>query len=719
MGNLDSTFRAARRLAKGAYWLMTPWRTSERWRFLQDRALMEKKAQDLAALFEQERARLVSPLRDEPPVLPFDPYDDADVMDSAGSDFGDIFWPPVDAASIRDAGNAARFIIDVLRSRKDLRLRFPDAFSALDGGDFGRWVASDAGRTELGVSEDGARHLVVLLASDPAARARQFFMSSTEVRAALPHGLMPAGRRSLFKWFVRHARDGASLTIEEIWWLFFQATEDPQGELCRAYLFTPEWQRLFPDGLTVFGWPSFAEWVRATYGPENLAGMSSAAPGHLRPEVQLRAAYWARPAWRAAHPDALAHAGSARAFIDWLMSGGDVELGPQARTWCSGLDAEQVSSELPNGPVNVIGHFCYPSGLRVSVEALVGAMARQGIRASLRDVRTDPRDDPRHVRFDGLETGDVTIIHVQPEPFFAEVYARADLAERVPRTYRIAYWYWEFDSVPQSWCDHAAQVDEVWVATEFIARGLRERLTIPVRTLFPGVALAPFQVRSRSYFGLPSDRYIFLFTFHMMSVMERKNPLGLIRAFQKAFRSDEPVTLVLKTSFGDRHPEQFDELLDAAAGIPAIKIIDEVYTSDEVLSLMNTCDAYVSLHRSEGLGLTMAEAMLMGKPVVATGFSGNMDFMDEDNSLLVPYEAVTVGRAIPPYEADLEWAEPSVEHAAQALRRLYDDQQGARELGARGQRSAMKRLSLEEAGKRIVGRLAEIESLRRDLGPGT
>ena len=90
-----------------------------------------------------------------------------------------------------------------------------------------------------------------------------------------------------------------------------------------------------------------------------------------------------------------------------------------------------------------------------------------------------------------------------------------------------------------------------------------------------------------------------------------------------------------------------------------VRIIDKVYRPDEVLSLMDACDAYVSLHRSEGLGLTMAEAMLMGKPVVATGYSGNVDFMNDSNSLLVPYQLVTLGREIPPYAAHFEWAEPS------------------------------------------------------------
>jgi glycosyltransferase involved in cell wall biosynthesis len=194
--------------------------------------------------------------------------------------------------------------------------------------------------------------------------------------------------------------------------------------------------------------------------------------------------------------------------------------------------------------------------------------------------------------------------------------------------------------------------------------------------------------------------------------MERKNPKGLIRAFKLAFSRDEPVRLVLKSSFGDRHPEQMQELRDAAAGAN-ITVIDQVFSPDEVLSLMDACDAYVSLHRSEGLGLTMAEAMLMGKPVIATGFSGNVDFMDESNSLLVPYKLVKLGKSIPPYEANLEWAEPSEEHAAQLMRKVYEDQAWARELGARGKASAEANLSLQTAGQKIANRLKEIKELSR------
>jgi len=718
----DSLRRAARKIPKAAFWLVTPWRMRERLQFLYERAAREARVKALADLLDQERLRLETLRRgdsDAAPALMLDLLDTADVLKAAQLPPEQVFWPSVHADAVTNRQAAARFLLDALRQRKELRDRFPGALSEPGGGGLVLWLHSPEGQQNLGVTPENAQHLVSLFSEDFAARARQFFLVSEEIRSVLPHGLLPSGQRSLFRWFVQHGLQAGDLGLEEVWWLFLQARENPRAELRLAFLFTPHWQQHFPDALTVFGWSRFADWADKTYGAGSVSQRLAVSSDFLEPALQIRIAYLARTSWRDEHPDALSNKAAALGLLQWLESSEEAQIGPEARAWVAGLNGQALIPDLLKPTVNVIGHFCYPSGLRVSVEAMIEAMALAGVRTSLRDIRTDARDDPQHVRFDGLETGDITIIHAQPEPFFAEAYARADLVERMPRTYRIAYWYWEFDSIPDAWSAHAAQADEVWTATEFIARGLRERLSVPVSTLFPGVTLAPFQVRERAYFDLDAHRFTFLFTFHMMSVMERKNPLGLVRAFKMAFSADEPVALVLKTSFGDRHPEQFRELCEAVAGFPTITIIDQVLSSDEVLSLMHACDAYVSLHRSEGLGLTMAEAMLMGKPVIATGFSGNMDFMDEENSLLVSYERVKVGRPIPPYDADLEWAEPSVEHAAQLMRRLYEEPEWAREIGARGRLSAEKNLSLEKAGRRMAERLSEIDALRRSATPPT
>ncbi|MGJ7525698.1 glycosyltransferase [Variovorax sp. GB1P17] len=643
------------------------------------------------------------------PASALDLFIDRTYLESAGLPREDVVWMPQAANRICDQWSAARWCLDLLRTRPDIAQRFPVALSAGSGGEFGRWIAQEGGAA-LGLSEAVRAIVVDSLSMDLGARARQAFLFHDDIRNSLPQGLLPIGQFKLFHWFMQHGRRAAGLRLEEVWWLFREASEQPARELVLAYAFTPAWQELYPDGLTIFGRRAFAAWFSAFYRVTSAWVDPAGWAVDIESARQIRMAYLARAQWRSQHPQALDDASHARELIEWLATP-DAAQPQEVAQWCASLDAAQVAAEVAAQGVNVIGHFSYPSGLRVSVEALIEGLERVGVRTSLRDLRTDRKDDPTHVNFRGFEDFETTLIHVQPEPFFDQAFARSDLYQRSPRTYRIAYWYWEFDSIPDAWVAHAESVDEVWAATEFVARGLRNRLKVPVRTLFPGVKLGPYEQRPGAYFGLKEAPYTFLFTFHMMSVMERKNPIGLIRAFTQAFGADPSVHLVLKTSFGDRHPVQFQELL-AAATAANITVINEVYSPEDVLSLMDACDAYVSLHRSEGLGLTMAEAMLMGKPVIATNFSGNVDFMDEGNSLLVDYKLVKLGKAIPPYDAHLEWAEPSETHAAELMRRVFENQAWARDLGARAKASADANMSLDVAGRKVSARLAEIRALR-------
>ena len=555
MTGLDSLRRNARRVPKAAFWLMTPWRMPERLRFLRERAASQERARLLDDLIERERSRLEAGAQgNAAECMPgLDLCSDAALSEAAGLPSASVIGSSVDPQAVIDIWTAARFCMSLLRGRKDLYARFPYALSeTADKNAFLLWLQSDDGAQDVGLTPVSQAYVAGLFSGDFAARARQAFMTEPRIRQVLPHGLTPAGQHSLFEWFMQHVWNEAEVHLrrEEILWLFMQAAENPRAELARAYLFTPDWQQQFPDALTAFGWSGFASWFVRHYGADPQWVGVDVALEWYEPALQVRLGYGAQLAWQTKHPQALSDPGEALALLEWLASGKDASLSAAARRWCQALDVRAVVSALLKPGVNIIGHFCYPSGLRVSVESIAQALGQVGVDASLRDLRTDAKDDPHHVDFDGPEVHDVTVIHTQPEPFFPEAYVRADLAERSPRTYRIAYWYWEFDSIPDAWVDSAKQVDEVWTATEFIARGLRERLSVPVRTLFPGVRLTPFEVRKRSDFGLDEDRYTFLFTFHMMSVMERKNPLGLIRAFKAAFLEDDKVSLVLKTSFG-------------------------------------------------------------------------------------------------------------------------------------------------------------------------
>jgi glycosyltransferase involved in cell wall biosynthesis len=209
----------------------------------------------------------------------------------------------------------------------------------------------------------------------------------------------------------------------------------------------------------------------------------------------------------------------------------------------------------------------------------------------------------------------------------------------------------------------------------------------------------------REHFGLKDDQKVFLFMFDVQSIVERKNPAGVIDAFKRAFPRERDARLVLKLTHGS--PAVIKGLHDHASD-PRVIVIDRVFDREEVNSLLASSDCYVSLHRSEGFGLTMAEAMALGKPVIATAYSANLDFMNVGNSMLVRCRIVRLERDHPPYSRGSTWADPDVDHAAELMRAVYDDPARAREMGQRAREEVMAYLSPAAAGARISERLALI-----------
>lgn len=359
--------------------------------------------------------------------------------------------------------------------------------------------------------------------------------------------------------------------------------------------------------------------------------------------------------------------------------------------------------------INLLGHFKYDSGLQEEVLQQAAALNDLGYRTFLRDVPVSyPRDPADGGRFTDPEAGGVTVVKLGAQLPLDEAYRRAGLHPR-PGVYRIVCWSWELEDFPREAVERAGLADEVWAVSEFCAESIRRAMPGTPVFAMPTVAAAHvFEPKPRAHFGLPDDRFLFLFLFDMASGMERKNPLGLIAAFRRAFPAGEPVHLAIKVSRGHAHPAEFAELR-RAADAAGVTLIDRILPRAEVQALLATCDSYVSLHRSEGLGLTMAEAMLLGKPTVGTAYSGNLDFMTDDNSFLVRYERVKLARDYPPYPRGCVWAEPSVEHAAEQMRRVFADRAGAAAVAARGRATVAAVLSREAAAKRMAARLAEIK----------
>jgi|694.fasta_scaffold21394_3 glycosyltransferase involved in cell wall biosynthesis len=277
-------------------------------------------------------------------------------------------------------------------------------------------------------------------------------------------------------------------------------------------------------------------------------------------------------------------------------------------------------------------------------------------------------------------------------------------------TYVVGQWFWELEVAPDWYKDSYQYVDELWAPTKFIEEMLRREAPdrIPVHHM-PLPLRKPRVVENAQRSDLElDDRFMFLFTFDFMSVMKRKNPLGLVEAFKKAFALNEGPMLVLKSINGETRPEGFAELMKAIDGREDIILMNKYLDSHQSASLMNLCDCYVSLHRSEGLGLTIAEAMLLGKPVIATNYSGNLDFMKPETSYLVSWDRVKVGEGAEAYDSNATWAEPNLDEAASLMRQVYLNPDQAKEKALAGKKDLEERFTPEITGLRMKKRLEEI-----------
>ncbi len=251
--------------------------------------------------------------------------------------------------------------------------------------------------------------------------------------------------------------------------------------------------------------------------------------------------------------------------------------------------------------------------------------------------------------------------------------------------YNIGYWAWELSKCPKEWVPIIEMVDEIWAPSRFIQSAFAEKTGIPVEYMPLCVTLQPFQKRGRIEFKLPENHFLFLFVFDFLSYMERKNPFAAIRAFQIAFPDRScKVGLVIKVMNGDSENPQWVKMMALIDNDSRIQIINRTMSRSEVLSLIDSCDSFVSLHRSEGFGRGPAEAMLLGKPVIATNYSGNTDFTRPDNSCLVNYRFRPVESGQYVFEDGQVWADADVQHAAWHMKRLVENPAMTAEIGLRG-----------------------------------
>ena len=292
----------------------------------------------------------------------------------------------------------------------------------------------------------------------------------------------------------------------------------------------------------------------------------------------------------------------------------------------------------------------------------------------------------------------VTLLHINPDHM-----VRYQASETARNAFTVASWVWEAAGVPDFWQGALPFVDEIWVPSSFVANSVAAHVSCPVVTI-PHVVEPPVEAFERGALGLSRDKFLFLFVFDALSNLDRKNPEGLIHAYCNAFDPADDAELILKCK--NLTTDELNALHEVRRGRPDIRIINQTMSRPEVYALIAACDCYVSLHRAEGFGLTMAEAMFYGKPVIATGYSGNLDFMAGGSAFLVDYKITATEKDTGYYRAGTQWADPDLNHASTLMRSVMEHREIARGVGRTAAQKMRDEYSPEAVGRRIRDRLS-------------
>ncbi|HEX2028773.1 MAG TPA: glycosyltransferase [Nitriliruptorales bacterium] len=461
---------------------------------------------------------------------------------------------------------------------------------------------------------------------------------------------------------------------------------------------------------------TFVAWLRQTDG----RGVTRFA----------HALYWSRRDLRESFP---ARSTPARVFSDWLRSTGTTPTAPPSTRPQRSSPPRQVlpvlarrarrligRGEVPlAGPrepapisvpgVNLVGFARAESGLGEALRATAGALSRSQVPTAVVDVSGRVYSRQAAPAPVGTAIGtpfDVTIFHLNPEEMIG--YATDSLAYRFAPSWNIGFWFWETEEPPPSWRAALDAVDEVWVATSFVGDVFRRHTGKPVSVLGLPVD-PPAEVRAeRERWELPRDAFVVSYVTDAYSGLQRKDPMAALQAFTAAYApSFDDVHLVLKVSNLEKFPSMWTRLDEASRGLP-VTVIGEYLPRADLWDLLAASDAYLSLHASEGFGLTIAEAMALEIPCVVTAYGGNMDFTDESSALLVPFQRVPAeGGPGDVYAGRGTWAKPDVEVAAQHLRSLRDAPDLRQRLGRAG-RQRIAAYRPERFTARVLERLAAI-----------
>ena len=353
--------------------------------------------------------------------------------------------------------------------------------------------------------------------------------------------------------------------------------------------------------------------------------------------------------------------------------------------------------------INYIGFLDGDFGLANAAKSNIQALEKRGI--EVKKINFSYKEKTQIEEHDNL----ITIIHINPDGLF-HLFDDIDL-HSLENKYLIAFWAWEFSEIPLETKKYITFFNEIWTPSNFCVDAFSKNSIVPVIRI-------PHSIQEKvSYFSkkelqIPENKFIYLTIFDADSYVERKNPFTTITAFEKIFhKNNQEACLIIKTKNLSRFESILKRITDISNNNSSIILIDEKFSNEKLDSLLIHSDCLISLHRSEGFGLTMAEAMQLGKPVIATAYSGNLDFMNSFNSYLVNYKLIEVKEDFGLIKRGMIWADPIMSDASEKIKQVFDNQKKATEVGKIAYDTISKNLSLESIGIKMEERLNFINTV--------
>ncbi|MDP3073362.1 MAG: glycosyltransferase family 4 protein [Opitutaceae bacterium] len=363
--------------------------------------------------------------------------------------------------------------------------------------------------------------------------------------------------------------------------------------------------------------------------------------------------------------------------------------------------------------INIAGFLTADLGVGESARCMVRAADAAGIPTALVPLKLHCKnrlgDQTYAARLGDANPHGVNIVHLDP-PAARDLDHHHGAGFRAGK-YNIAYFAWELPEFPDAWLPSFDYFDEIWCPSDFTSAAVAVKSPVPVLTMphaigFAAPAAPLAELRAR--FGLPAEKFLFLTLFDLNSYAARKNPRAVIEAFRRAGLAGRGAALVVKVQNVAGNEADFAELRANVRDLPGTVILTETLARADIYALEAACDCFVSLHRSEGFGLAVAECMALGKPVISTDWSATAEFVSHTNGCPVRAPLVTLDRNHGPYAKGSTWADPDPAHAAEWMQKLFADRALAAQLGAAGQATIAARFAPAVIGARYRRRLESI-----------